>query len=86
MTSRRRLTALEATHAMSLDTLPLSDAVRLFAGTAGRPELTSNMAEVRRTVELCGRLPLAIRIAAARLRHRPAWTVAALAGPLQEVD
>jgi tetratricopeptide (TPR) repeat protein len=32
-----------------------------------------------RVVELCGRLPLAIRLAAARLRHRPGWTAADLA-------
>jgi DNA-binding SARP family transcriptional activator len=35
-------------------------------------------------VELCGRLPLAIRIAAARLRARPTWTVAHLAGRLRD--
>jgi tetratricopeptide (TPR) repeat protein len=35
-------------------------------------------------VALCGRLPLAIRIAAARLRHRPVWTLTDLAERLRD--
>jgi hypothetical protein len=35
-------------------------------------------------VELCDRLPLAIRIAAARLRARPAWAVAHLIERLRD--
>lgn len=79
VTSRHRLTGLDATHTISLDTLPTHDAVALFAHTAGRQELTKDSPElVDETVNLCGRLPLAIRIAAARLKSRPAWTVADL--------
>ena len=37
-----------------------------------------------RSSGLCGHLPLAIRIAATRLAHRPQWTVATLAGRLRE--
>ena len=39
VTSRRHLTGLETTHAVSLDTLPLADAVDLFLRSADRPEL-----------------------------------------------
>jgi tetratricopeptide (TPR) repeat protein len=39
---------------------------------------------VEEIVELCGRLPVAIRIAAARLRSRPAWTVEHLAEALRD--
>jgi DNA-binding SARP family transcriptional activator/Tfp pilus assembly protein PilF len=89
VTSRRRLTALESTSVVSLDTLPPADAVELFARTADRPELTTDTsepaAELVEVVELCGRLPLAIRIAAARLRHRRAWTVADQAVRLQNL-
>ncbi|EIV96302.1 TPR repeat-containing protein [Frankia sp. QA3] len=35
-------------------------------------------------IDLCGRLPLALRIAAARLRVRPAWTLADLADLLAD--
>jgi tetratricopeptide (TPR) repeat protein/transcriptional regulator with XRE-family HTH domain len=79
VTSRRLLTGLDHSHALSLDVLPLVDAVTLFTRAAGeqrvRAEPPARLAEL---VERCGRLPLAVRVAAARLRSRPAWTVAHL--------
>jgi tetratricopeptide (TPR) repeat protein len=81
VTSRRRLAGLDHTHILSLDTLPTPDAVALFTQTA---RLTGESPEqLTELVELCGRLPLAIRIAAARLRSRPAWTLAHLVGRLR---
>lgn len=85
VTSRRRLTGLAATHIMPLDTLPLADALTLFRRTAGPGRLTQQPVElVAETVELCGRLPLAIRLAAARLRSRPTWSVADLVERLRD--
>jgi tetratricopeptide (TPR) repeat protein/transcriptional regulator with XRE-family HTH domain len=79
VTSRRLLTGLENSHALSVDLLPQPDAVTLFTLAAGehrvRDEPPARLAEL---VELCGRLPLAVRVAAARLRSRPSWTVAHL--------
>ncbi|WP_162908172.1 tetratricopeptide repeat protein [Allorhizocola rhizosphaerae] len=90
VTSRRRLAALEAGQTVSLDTLPQADAVRLFTQTAGRAELTTGTpqadAELVEVMQLCGCLPLAIRIAAARLKNRPVWTVADLAERLRGQD
>jgi DNA-binding SARP family transcriptional activator/tetratricopeptide (TPR) repeat protein len=84
ITSRRRL-GLDGATPLSIDTLPQVDAVALFTQAAGTdrcpPGLVSVVEEI---VELCGRLPLAIRIAAARLRHRPAWTVEHLADLLRD--
>ncbi len=77
-TSRRKLTALDSTTAVSLDVLPADAAVALFTRIAGAARVADEPAAVARVVELCGRLPLAIRIAAARLRHRATWSVAAL--------
>jgi tetratricopeptide (TPR) repeat protein len=65
--------------------LPVPDAVRLFTRTAARvsgpssepPEL------LREAVELCGRMPLAIRIAGARLRSHPSWRLADLIARLE---
>ncbi|GIH09741.1 hypothetical protein Rhe02_78080 [Rhizocola hellebori] len=85
VTSRRRLTGLESTHAVSLDMLPQADAVTLFLRTADRPELIADAPEVLEAVQLCGRLPLAIRIAAARLKHRRVWTVSDLVSRLREI-
>ncbi|GIH02206.1 SARP family transcriptional regulator [Rhizocola hellebori] len=85
VTSRRRLTGLETTHAVSLDTLPQADAVDLFVRAADRPELAAQTRQVRQVVQLCGRLPLAVRIAAARLKHRRVWTVQDLLVRLQAI-
>ncbi|HEX3650627.1 MAG TPA: BTAD domain-containing putative transcriptional regulator [Pseudonocardiaceae bacterium] len=79
VTSRRRLKGLDDAHALSLDVLPRSDALALVRTVAGRDDPL--LAEI---TELCGRLPLALRIAAALLRHRPMWSVAQLAGLLRD--
>jgi tetratricopeptide (TPR) repeat protein/transcriptional regulator with XRE-family HTH domain len=85
VTSRRRLAGLDHTHTLSLDTLPTADAVTLLRQTAGESRLAGQPAEVAaELVELCGRLPLAIRIAAARLRAHPAWDLAHLVRRLRD--
>ncbi|MFD0686053.1 NB-ARC domain-containing protein, partial [Actinomadura fibrosa] len=70
ITSRRRLVALDRT--LTLDVLPVEDAVALLTHTAerlaGTPSRT--LAEL---VGRCGLLPLAVRLAAARLRSHPTW-------------
>jgi tetratricopeptide (TPR) repeat protein len=78
VTSRRRLTALEAIP-ISLDMLPPAEAAHLFVRSAHRPGLRLDDGAVAETVRLCGYLPLAIRLAAARLEHHPAQTVSELA-------
>jgi transcriptional regulator with XRE-family HTH domain len=85
VTSRRRLTGLDHTHTVSLDVLPLPDAVTLFTSTTGEDRLTNQPPELlAETVELCGRLPLAIRIAAARLGSHPTWSVTYLVERLRD--
>ncbi|AXB43174.1 AfsR/SARP family transcriptional regulator [Amycolatopsis albispora] len=73
-TSRRHLTALDGAVPVSLDLLPPATAAELFTAVSGRRDAG--------VAARCGYLPLAIRIAAARLRHRPQWTVEELAGRL----
>ena len=75
VTSRRKLTALEGTMPLSLDVLPQEDAEALFTRIAGAHRAAAHPAATSTAVELCGHLPLAIRIAAARLRDRSSWTV-----------
>jgi tetratricopeptide (TPR) repeat protein/transcriptional regulator with XRE-family HTH domain len=79
ITSRRRLAGLDQTHTISLDTMPTPDAVTLFGRIVGEQRLADQSPElVAEAVELCGRLPLAIRIAAAWLESHPRWSVAEL--------
>ncbi|KAA2254426.1 tetratricopeptide repeat protein [Solihabitans fulvus] len=84
VTSRRRLAALEAAHTLSMDVLPPADARALFAHVAGDERATTDPDATDEVARLCGYLPLALRIAAARLRQRPAWTTAHLAARLRE--
>jgi DNA-binding SARP family transcriptional activator/tetratricopeptide (TPR) repeat protein len=75
ITSRRRLVGLSGAEPLSLDMLSVAEAVWLFAATIGRQQVAQERPVViDEIVRLCGRLPLAVRVAAARLRHRPAWS------------
>ncbi|GAA4905044.1 DNA-binding SARP family transcriptional activator [Stackebrandtia albiflava] len=83
MTSRRRLTDLDGVHALSLDVLPAPDAMALFVNVVG-DRARHDYAASGEVLRLCGHLPLAVRIAAARLQHRPRWTVGYLADRLRD--
>ncbi|WP_344502095.1 BTAD domain-containing putative transcriptional regulator [Dactylosporangium maewongense] len=84
VTSRRRMVDLEAATAVDLETMPVEDAVDLFAKIAGPSRVLADPAAAATVVRLCGRLPLAIRIAGARLASRPNWTVDTLARRLDD--
>jgi DNA-binding SARP family transcriptional activator len=81
VTSRRRLAGLDSVRAESLPMFTDEEALALLARIAGRrvdrePEAAAEL--VRR----CGGLPLAVRLAGARLAHRPRWTIRDLLGRL----
>ncbi|HEX6351749.1 AfsR/SARP family transcriptional regulator [Actinophytocola sp.] len=75
VTSRRRLCALEGVSSHSLQPMSRDDAVALFRRVAGTDRTAPELPRVADAVELCGLLPLAIRIAASRFRNRSAWTM-----------
>lgn len=83
VTSRRRLIDLDGAQALSLDALVPRDAEELFNGIVGERAAAEPVA-VLDVLQLCGFLPLAVRIAAARLHHRPKWTVSQLAARLRD--
>lgn len=68
VTSRRRLAGLDDAEHVILDILPAHHAVTLFTKVAGDRVTTADHRIVEQIVARCGHLPLAIRIAAARLR------------------
>ena len=71
VTSRRRLTGLDEAAWLSLDTLPDAQALDLLCAVAGPGRIDASDPATAQLVALCGHLPLAIRIVAARLRsHR----------------
>ncbi|HEY1571749.1 MAG TPA: tetratricopeptide repeat protein [Pseudonocardiaceae bacterium] len=81
ITSRNRLPGLDDAHHVSLGPLSDTEAVELFASVAGPGRMPAD-AEGRRlvakVVDQCGRLPLAVRIAAARYQSTLSWTPADL--------
>ncbi|MFB7241799.1 hypothetical protein CW362_00235 [Streptomyces populi] len=80
ITSRRRMVELDGVRPISLDVLAPEDAARLFVTSVGG----DRSGDVDEVLRRCGNLPLAIRVAAARLRHRPAWTLGTLVERLRE--
>jgi DNA-binding SARP family transcriptional activator len=81
VTSRRRLTGLDSARPVSLDPLLPEDAVALLAEVAGE-RVRAEPDAAAEVVTRCGHLPLAIRLAGARLAHRPTWRVRDLADRL----
>ena len=84
VTSRARLTGLEGARLVDLDILPPRVAVELLARVAGPVRVVAEPDAAATIVGYCGRLPLAIRIAGARLAARPAWSLARLAERLAD--
>jgi DNA-binding SARP family transcriptional activator/tetratricopeptide (TPR) repeat protein len=83
VTSRRRLTGLDGVRPESIQVLTEQEAIRLLARIVG-DRVTAEPAAAAEVVRRCGRLPLAIRLAGARLAHRPRWRVADLVRRLGE--
>ncbi|MFJ4554857.1 AfsR/SARP family transcriptional regulator [Streptomyces massasporeus] len=86
LTSRRPLATLGAAMHVRLDPLPPGDSALLLERTAGRTWKASDAEPVARLVELCGHLPLALRICAARLRSRTALPVERLVERLARLE
>ncbi|SDX61316.1 Tetratricopeptide repeat-containing protein [Amycolatopsis xylanica] len=87
VTSRNALTGLSALHdakRITLDPMSAAESSALLARILGGDTVAADPAAAARLAELCGHLPLALRVAAANLtRH---GSVAGLAGRLAEGD
>lgn len=84
VTSRTSLSALEHGVHVDLGGLTGAEAVELLARIAGRDRVDAEPEQSAALVRHCDRLPLAVRIAAARLRARPGWPVGHLAGRVSD--
>ena len=85
VTSRQPLADVAALTVLRLDALSHEDALRVFRSAA--PALPSPLSETERmalaiVLDACAGLPLALRIAGARLRLRPTWSIVDLAARL----
>ncbi|MFD3553191.1 BTAD domain-containing putative transcriptional regulator [Streptomyces goshikiensis] len=75
ITSRTRMVELDGCDWMSVGVMSPPDSRALITEALGRARTEREPEAVEALADLCGHLPLALRIATARLRNRPRWTV-----------
>ncbi|GHF54064.1 DNA-binding SARP family transcriptional activator [Amycolatopsis bartoniae] len=78
VTSRSRLPDLVGAHHVELGVFAEAEARRLLSAIAGEARVAAEPRHAADIVEFCGHLPLAIRIAGARLAGRQAWPLGTL--------
>jgi tetratricopeptide (TPR) repeat protein/transcriptional regulator with XRE-family HTH domain len=79
VTSRARLAGLEGARLLHLDVLEVPQALELLGRIVGAERVAAEPEAAAEIVGFCGQLPLAIRVAGARLATRPGWPLARLA-------
>ncbi|WP_138907217.1 AfsR/SARP family transcriptional regulator [Streptomyces chryseus] len=87
VTSRYRLRGLIASDAarpVPVDVLEPQDSTALLAAVLGKERVRAEAVAARRLAELCGGLPLALRVAAARLADQPDWSLSAMTTELSD--
>jgi len=84
VTARGQLPEIVGAKVVELDVLPPEDALNLFARIVGEKRAIAEPAATEDVLVACAGLPLAIRIAGARLAARGSWTVRSLAGRLAD--
>jgi len=84
VTCRRALPGLHHASQLALTALPEDSALELLEHYAGRRRIRSEDRAARAVVRLCGQLPLALRLAGARLAGSPGRPVYSLARQLAD--
>lgn len=82
VTSRRLLAGLEGVRRLGLGPLPLVEATELLTGILGDRSVADGESALTQLAQLCGGLPLALRIVGNRLVSRPGWNATDLADRL----
>ena len=84
VTTRNRMPDLAGSRLIDLDVLDPAEALNLFGGIIGRGRAEAEPEATDDVLTACAGLPLAIRIAGARLAARGGWTVRNLARRLAD--
>jgi tetratricopeptide (TPR) repeat protein len=84
ITSRSRLAGLAGASRVEVAALDAGKSLELLSRIAGAQRVRAQPAEAAAVAEWCGHLPLALRVAGARLAARPHWSVGQLAGRLAD--
>ncbi len=83
ITSRSRLGGLPGAIHVDVDVFDPRHSIELLSRIAGNGRVQAETEAAAELAELCGQLPLALRIAGARLSARPHWTLEQLADRLE---
>ncbi|MFD5412003.1 helix-turn-helix domain-containing protein [Streptomyces nojiriensis] len=86
ITTRRLLAGLEGVRRLVLGPLPLPESTELLTGILGERSARDEESTLTLLSELCGGLPLALRIIGNRLLSRPDWDAAELAARLADEE
>jgi len=84
VTSRPMLSTLAGSRSVPLDVMSLREATALLGTIISTERAAPAPEAVAEVAELCGRLPLAVRIAGARLLARPVWGLPYFASRLRD--
>lgn len=84
VTSRVPLTGLEGARLVNLDVFEHEQAIELLGRIAGRDRVAAEPGAAAEVVRLCAHMPLAVRIAGARLSGRRHWSLSHLAATLAD--
>ncbi len=84
ITSRNRLPGLTGARVFEVGVFDEGTGVEMLTQVIGEERLRHEKDIARKLVRLCGGLPVALRIAAAKLAARPHWTVARMVGRLED--
>ncbi|WKE69710.1 BTAD domain-containing putative transcriptional regulator [Streptomyces sp. WP-1] len=74
-TSRARLAGTDGVRGIDLAAFDMANALELLAGIVGRERVQAELDTAVELVNLCDALPLALRIAGARLASHPHWRI-----------
>ncbi|MFB9909526.1 AfsR/SARP family transcriptional regulator [Allokutzneria oryzae] len=84
VTSRSRIAELPGAHQVELGVFTPAEAVTLLGSIAGQERVAGDDESADRLLRACGHLPLAIRIAGAKLAGRQGWPLRVLADRLDD--
>jgi len=78
VTCRSRLGGLSGWHRVDVGVIDVDKSIELLDKIVGEQRVRAEWEEAIKLVDLCGGLPLALRIAGARLASRPDWRIGGL--------
>ncbi|MEU6403034.1 tetratricopeptide repeat protein [Streptomyces sp. NPDC046985] len=84
ITSRRPLATLPGSQSIPIDVWTVDECIKFLQALLGTSRVESASDEAIKLAEICGRLPIALRIIGAQLTRRPLWPLARMVARLRD--